>query len=134
MFSRGRRWWLERKKQNALRAYVLNLGPALEKAYGRDDTYSVGRIRTALHNEGLPVEYEAHAIAMFASKSDFVAAFAPTSEPPSKPRTLYEDLRREVARLANGGSYKFTPKHWENVGMHNGSDADALARWGDGLR
>jgi hypothetical protein len=133
MLSRIRLWWLFRRKRAALVAYVFQLGDALEKAYGRSETYSIGRIRRALRAHGLSLKYEMHALAMFASRIDFAETFKATF--PSEKNSLQQcdNLRREVAEIANDGSYQFLPKHREDIGMDNGRNSDAAARWGVGL-
>jgi hypothetical protein len=127
-----RRWWGERQKRAALRQYVRRLGLALAHAYGREETYSVGRIRTTLKRVGLSHTFERHALAMFTTKADFVAALQ-LAETIENRQELYEILRREVATLVNHGSYRFMPKHWEDIGMDNGDNAKAASRWGVGL-
>lgn len=132
MLERVRRWWGERQKRAALRKYVRKLGLALAHAYGREETYSVGRIRTTLSRVGLPHTFEGHAIAMFTTKADFVAALQ-LAETTENRQELYETLRREVATLGNDGSYRFMPKHWEDIGTDNGDNAKAASHWGLGL-
>jgi hypothetical protein len=132
MLERARRWWGERKKRAALRQYVRKLGLGLARAYGREETYSVGRIRTTLSRVGLTHAFEGHAIAMFTTKAEFVAALQLADSPENR-QELYETLRREVATLGNHGSYRFMPKHWEDIGMDNGDNAKAASRWGVGL-
>jgi hypothetical protein len=127
-----RRWGLKRQKKAALREYVHKLGLALANAYGREETYSVGRIKTALRRAGLTPTFERHAIAMFATKADFMASLQLVDRSESRGE-LYENLRHEVATLANHGSYRFMPRHWEDIGMDNGDNAKAASRWGVGL-
>jgi hypothetical protein len=128
------RWWRQRRKRLVLRRYVDTLGATLAKDYGREEAYSVARIKTALRKHGFSVEFEAHALSMFSCKSDFVAGLEQDGKSSDRHRLheLYEDLRLE-ASLLNDGSFSFMPKHWEEVGMHNGSDADVVRRWGPGL-
>jgi hypothetical protein len=109
---------------------VTKLAPALRKTYGSDEAYSVGRIRRTLRLQGLSLEFERYAIAMFATRSDFVAMAGDTRD---KTDDLYDALRLEVARIANHGSHGFMPKEWHDIGMDNGDNATAAGRWGVGL-
>jgi hypothetical protein len=46
---------------------------------------------------------------------------------------LYDELGREAAAEVNDGSYSFVPREEREIGMDNGDDQSAAARWGVGL-
>lgn len=60
----------EEKKQ-AVRSYITQLGPSLQKKYGKQDHYSPEQIRQTALDEMLSIDYLCWAYVLYASVPDF---------------------------------------------------------------
>jgi hypothetical protein len=128
---RMRAWLLRTRRRRALSEYIARLGPALIARYGEDEHYAPGRIRRTVSTLKLSERFVVHAVAMYASADQFVDDLRDGERADAAGlRKLYAMLRSDAAELANGASFRFLPKVWHDIGMNNGSNADAVRRWG----
>ncbi len=120
-----------------MRSFAHELARVLVSRYGREETYTPGRVVTALRQSRLSVEFELCAIAMFSTRIAFVDWLTLQRQGGAGDRkgwsALYDHLRHEAAVEVNDGSYSFVPREQRAIAMDNGDDRDAATRWGVGL-
>jgi len=86
----------------AVNSYWLHLAPMLARRWGTQKFYSLEQVTQAAQAAGLTTEFIAYAHAMFCSRSDFDAYYAPLPVVYD-----YEDMRRVIGSRYCSGATDF---------------------------
>jgi len=146
------------RKWHAIRSYIRVLGPRLVSTYGLADSYSIGRILTAMGASKVSDRYVTHAVAMFgdadtfcewkskASETEQIIRLPADERSPHRTqaevrvttsddgslegihRAMWADLRRDAARYNSGRTTFILVK--DDRRWDNGDDDEAMRRWG----